>query len=82
MHSCSIIMAAGSHGSSFYGGGRLRPMTDLSSSNAVHGQQRHGRSVGRDLHDNKGGFPNDLASKEVRRQPSLFVARLRLHPTA
>ena len=30
MHSCSIIMAAGSHGSTYNGGVRPRSMTDLS----------------------------------------------------
>ena len=49
MHSCSIIMAAGSHGSSFYGGVRLRPMTDLSSCNAMQASLWHEGRVQRDL---------------------------------
>ena len=49
MHSCSIIMATGSHGSTYYGGVRLGPISDRSFSNAMQAQEQGERSVGRDL---------------------------------
>ena len=57
MHSCSIIMAAGSHGSTYYGGVPLRPLIDRSSSNAIQASYRHERRVWRDL----SGQPRSLS---------------------
>ena len=49
MYSCSIITAAGSHGSTYNGAVRLGPMADRSSSNAMHAQAWDERRVWRDL---------------------------------
>ena len=57
MHSCSIIMAAGSHESTYYGAVPLRPLIDRSSSNAIQASYRHQRRVWRDL----SGQPRSLS---------------------
>ena len=57
MHSCSIIMAAGSHRRMYDGGVRLGPVTDRSSSNAIQASYQHERRVWRDL----SGQPRSLS---------------------
>ena len=57
MHSCSITMAVGSHGSAYNGGVRPGQIADRSSCNAMQASLRHERSVRRDL----SGQPRSLS---------------------